>query len=199
MDHNKLKQQAAALELQTLERLGPLDAALERKELQIEMRDGFTHPLRIIKPVRVPSAGRSPLIILFHGGGFNSGSANDVEPYARGIAKLFEAVVVCPTYRLAPEYPFPQGLNDAWDAFRWIAVHAEMLSADPKTGFLLAGGSAGGNFVCVLAELAKDEMIEPPLTGIWACIPVLFNENINNDHSKDFESVPKIYKQLSSS
>lgn len=198
LDHNELKQQAAALELQTLERLGSLDPALERNERQIGMRGGFSHPLRIIKPVRSPTGG-SPLVILLHGGGFNSGSSNDVEPYAQGIAKLFEAVVVCPTYRLAPEYPFPQGLNDAWDAFKWIAPNASLLGADPKQGFLLTGGSAGGNFVCVLAELAKDEKVEPALTGIWSCIPVLFNENVNNEKSKDFESIPEKYKRLSSS
>ena len=120
-----------------------------------------------------------------------SGTIYNVAPYARGLSKLFGAVVVAPTYRLAPEHKFPQGANDAWDAVRWIAAHASSLSATPSQGFILSGGSAGANFVCVLAELARTEELEPKLTGLWSCMPVLFTED-----QASVNKIPKRYNHL---
>ena len=175
--------------------LGPLNPALVAVDLKIPMRDGYENSLRVIRPFKAPARG-SPLVICIHGGGFNSGTPYEVEAYARGLATLFGAVVAAPTYRLAPEYPFPQGINDSWDAFKWIAANAMDLGATPDQGFILSGGSAGGNFVCVLAELAKLEKIEPTLTGIWNCMPVLFNEKLTEEGTKDFASVPQGYKNM---
>ena len=154
------------------------------------MRDGHSHPIRITKPAH-PPVGGSPLVICFHGGGFMIGTIYNVAPYARGIARLFGAVVVAPTYCLAPERPFPQGVNDAWDAVKWIASHAQDLSATVDQGFILSGGSAGANFVCVLAELAKSTNFQPKLTGLWSCMPVLFTED---QISRD--TIPPEYRDL---
>lgn len=154
------------------------------------MRDGHSLPIRITKPAQAP-AGGSPLIICFHGGGFISGTIYNVAPYARGLSRLFGAVVVAPTYRLAPEYKFPQGVNDAWDAVLWVAAHAESLSATPSQGFILSGGSAGAQFVCVLAEQAKTERLEPKFTGLWSCMPVLFTED-----KASIATIPERYKHL---
>ena len=196
LDHHDLKRQAEQHEQDIIKQLGPLDPALEEITQEIEMRDGHKHQLRIIRPSQAPPDG-SPLVICYHGGGFNSGTPYDVEPYARGIAKLFAAVVVAPTYCLAPEHPFPAGPNDAWDAFKWTAANAANLGAAPHKGFILSGGSAGGNFVCVLAELAKSEKTIPPLTGIWSCVPILFNEDVTDAaNTKAFASTPDTYRRM---
>lgn len=175
-DYQLARHQAEAFERAAFEKLGPADPDLVEIEQNVPMRDGHQHPIRITKPAHAPLGG-SPLVICFHGGGFISGTVYNVAPYARGLAKLFGAVVVAPTYCLAPEYPFPRGVNDAWDVVQWIAGNASQLSATPSKGFILSGGSAGANFVCVLAELAKTERLRPPLTGLWSCIPVLFTED----------------------
>ena len=189
-DYLSARQQGEAFERAVLKSLGPAEPELIETETVIPMRDGHRHPIRITKPARAPEGG-SPLVICFHGGGFMAGTIYNVAPYARGIAKLFGAVVVAPTYRLAPEYAFPCGVNDAWDAVKWIAAHASELSSTPSKGFILSGGSAGANFVCVLAEVAKSEKLEPPLTGLWSCIPVLFTED---QESRD--TIPQKYKEV---
>lgn len=74
-------------------------------------------------------------------------------------------------YRLAPQYPFPRGLEDSHDALRWAAQNASLLSADPTKGFLLGGVSAGANFGGALAYLARDERLNPPITGLLLSIP----------------------------
>ena len=189
-DYRLARQKGEFYELAVLKSLGPAEPGLIEVEQCVAMRDGHILPIRITKPAHEPEGG-SPLIICFHGGGFISGTIYNVAPYARGLAKLFGAVVVAPTYRLAPEHKFPQGANDAWDIVQWIATHASSLSAEPSQRFVLSGGSAGANFVCVLAEMAKSEKLDPPLTGLWSCMPVLFTED---QDSRD--TLPKKYDHL---
>ena len=64
-----------------------------------------------------------PLFVLYHGGGFTIGSPESLAPLARVIVSEFDAVVVAPAYRLAPEHPFPIGMNDSYDAFKYIVTH----------------------------------------------------------------------------
>jgi acetyl esterase/lipase len=75
--------------------------------------------------------------------------------------------------RLAPEHPFPTGINDSWDALKWVAQNAASLNANPKAGFIIGGASAGGNITAILALVARDENLEPPLTGQYLCVPAL--------------------------
>ncbi|KAL8872275.1 MAG: hypothetical protein Q9174_002071 [Haloplaca sp. 1 TL-2023] len=188
-DHLKARQDGEEAELAVLKALGPLDPSLHESELSIPMRDGYHNKARVTRPSSSEVEG--PLVICFHGGGFMSGTIYNVAPYARGIAKLFNAVVVAPTYRLAPEHPFPQGINDAWDAVQWVAANASRLCNDLPRGFILSGGSAGANFVCVLAEMAKTEKLEPAFTGIWNCMPVVFTED-----KESRSTIPQKYKHL---
>jgi len=64
-------------------------------------------------------------------------------PYARGLARLYNAITVCVDYRLAPEYPFPIGALDAYSVLKWSARNAASLGADPERGLIVGGVSAG--------------------------------------------------------
>lgn len=77
------------------------------------------------------------ILLLIHGGGFAFGSARSHRALGMHLAKLTKRRLWIPEYRLAPEYPFPAGMEDV----RKVYEEALMFNGD----VLLVGDSAGGN------------------------------------------------------
>ena len=92
-------------------------------------------PARIYTPPDARGA-----VAYFHGGGWVVGSPRSTEAVCRALALASGATVANVDYRLAPEHPFPAGLEDALAATR-------ALQAD-----VVAGDSAGGNLAAVVAR-----------------------------------------------
>ncbi|KAI1392923.1 putative lipase/esterase [Hypoxylon trugodes] len=145
---------------------------VSEEDRKIPVRDGSEIIVRIYRPVTKPAQG-SPLIVMYHEGGFSMGDLSDEETNCRLFSRDLGAVCVNVDYRLAPEYPFPTWIEDSWDALKWAAQNATSLGADPSLGFIIGGGSAGGNIAAVLAHIARDEKLSPPLTGQYLCVPTI--------------------------
>lgn len=95
------------------------------------------------------------LLVYFHGGGFVLGDLDSHDGICRDLASGAGVAVLAVDYRLAPEHPFPAGIDDAWTALAWAHDHARELGAHP--GRLAVGGdSAGGNFAAVVSLMARD-------------------------------------------
>jgi acetyl esterase len=110
-------------------------------------------------PVRVytPTEGDShPVLVYFHGGAFFLGSLNTHDHVARELANATGCKVVSVGYRLAPEHAFPAGLTDCYAVVRWVADNQDEFGWDGQT-LAIAGDSSGGNFVAVVAGMAKDD------------------------------------------
>lgn len=133
-------------------------------------KDGQKNRALLYKPTHPPASG-SPLVVLFHGGGFCIGEPEGELPTGRNLTQSLGATCISASYRLAPEHPFPAAVDDAWDALKWAATSAKAFGADPSVGFVVGGTSAGANISAVLALRARDEKLSPPLTGQYLSIP----------------------------
>lgn len=94
-------------------------------------------------PSTIP--GRS--ILFLHGGALCFSMWKFYIPFAYEIAAKTRARLLLPDYRLAPENPFPAGLNDGAEAMQWISKNW-----GERRRVLLIGDSAGGNIALNVAR-----------------------------------------------
>ena len=97
------------------------------------------------------AAGRPPLTVFFHGGGFVEGDLDTHDEPCRLLCAHAGHAVLSVAYRLAPEHPFPAAADDVVAAFEWARRHAGALGADAGR-VCVAGDSAGGNLAAVVAQ-----------------------------------------------
>ncbi|MFD0249981.1 alpha/beta hydrolase [Streptomyces sp. NPDC127113] len=110
-------------------------------------------PVRIYTPAE---ADRHGLLVYFHGGAFFLGSLETHDHVARSLAKETGLKVVSVGYRLAPEAPFPAGLDDCYGVVRWAAGEGTGLAWDGGT-LAVAGDSSGATFAAAVAARAHDD------------------------------------------
>jgi acetyl esterase/lipase len=101
-----------------------------------------------------------PAFVYFHGGGWVLGSLDAVDAVCRRLANAAGFAVVSVDYRLAPEHPFPGGLDDCYAAIRWVAEHGSEHGLD-RDRLAVGGASAGGNLAAAVTLLARRQ--GPPL------------------------------------
>jgi acetyl esterase len=133
--------------------------------------DGNQVPIRIYAPGEPAPAGGRPALLDIHGGGFISGSMAMSHAFGVHVARRLDAVVVTVEYRLAPEHPFPAGVEDCYAALRWLHDNASALGVD-TTRVAVGGQSAGGGLSAAVALLARDRN-GPPLCFQFLGIPEL--------------------------
>ncbi len=111
-------------------------------------------PLRIYTP-RDPAGQALPVLVYFHGGGFVIGSRDSHDAPCRYLAVAGDCIVVSVDYRMAPEHPFPEPVQECWGAVNWIVNNIETLGGRGDR-VAVGGDSAGGNLAAVLCLLARD-------------------------------------------
>lgn len=94
-------------------------------------------------------------LLWFHGGGMVMASPDANEALCRYLVQKAGCVVVAVDYRLAPEHPYPTGLEDCYAALRWMHAAADELGF-PRERIAVAGESGGGSLAAGLALLARD-------------------------------------------
>jgi acetyl esterase len=147
-----------------------IPAGIEIREVSIPGRDGAPDVrARVYAPTDSDGSLR-PGYVNIHGGGFVMGDLDTFEQAPVDVAAS-GVVVVAPDYRLAPEHPFPAGLEDCYAAPEWLAGNAAELGVDPQR-IAVGGESAGGGLAAAVALLARDRQ-GPPICFQLLDIPEL--------------------------
>lgn len=134
-------------------------------------------PARVFRPRR--AAAPAPLVFWIHGGGMMFGKPWQDDAKNLRIATELGAVVVAPSYRLAPEHPQPAAFDDVYAAYRDVVARAEELGADPER-VAIAGASAGGALAAGLAQRLHDGGGRQPLLQLLV-YPLLDDRTVLRD------------------
>ena len=117
-------------------------------------------PARLYRPDTQGSLG---LFLYLHGGGWVLGSVETHDHVARALSAESGCAVLSLGYRLAPEHPFPTGLDDAFAAATWAHEHAAELGCDPAR-LAIGGDSAGANLAAVVTQSGQGQCGQR-----WSC------------------------------
>lgn len=109
--------------------------------------------VRIFRPKK--QKGKLPGVLWMHGGGYILGFAEQTDLWCQLIVDKIGVVAVSVEYRLAPEHPYPAGLEDCYASLTWLKDVAEELQIDTER-IAIGGDSAGGGLCAALSMLARD-------------------------------------------
>ncbi|MGI3780003.1 MAG: alpha/beta hydrolase, partial [Janthinobacterium lividum] len=124
-----------------------------RGPLTVEDHDADGVRLRGYRPGG--ASGSLPAHVLIHGGAYWAGSVEAYGPLCAWYARTVPCHVFSVDYRLAPEHPYPAGVEDCWTALAWVAEHADELGVDPDR-LSVGGVSAGAGLAAAVALLDRD-------------------------------------------
>jgi acetyl esterase/lipase len=122
-------------------------------------------------------------ILYAHGGSFIAGSRRAYRNMCASLAHESACRLLLPEYRLAPEYPFPTGLEDLYQAYAWL-----MREGVPHGQIIFAGDGAGANLILALIHYLREKIVPLP-AGIavfspWvdlSCSSSAFTQKKQND------------------
>ncbi|SOX51405.1 alpha/beta hydrolase [Mycobacterium ahvazicum] len=163
----------------------PDATGLRVEEREIPGRDGDPAVrIRIYSPDQrsAPAA-----VYSVHGGGFIAGDLDTEHGSNVFLARELGVVVVSVDYRLAPETPFPGGLEDVYAGLVWMAENADELGIDAQR-IAIHGMSAGGGLCAALALLARDRG-GPHIAFQFLSVPEL-DDRLATSSMTDFIDTP---------
>jgi phosphinothricin tripeptide acetyl hydrolase len=117
--------------------------------------------------MRVADSAPDRNLMYIHGGAYVMGSVNASRNMLHILLQRTQATGFNVDYRLAPEHPFPAGLEDCVTAYAWLLS----TGIDPQR-IAVAGDSAGGGLVAGMLVAARDRGLPMPacaaITSAWA-------------------------------
>lgn len=111
-----------------------------------------------------PQCRKDKVIIYLHGGGFNLGTVRSHRDLSGRLSRSSGFAVLAVEYRLAPEFPFPAGLQDCVEAYTWL-----LSQGIPSQNIMIAGSSAGGGLAMSTLLLLRNKRIALPAAAILLC------------------------------
>ena len=125
------------------------------KDVAFKAEDGSEIILRIYRPNDSKKDELLPVHIDFHGGGWGLGDLDTESHVLKHYCAKARIAIVDVDYRLIPEYAFPTGLTDCFEATKYVHQNAEKLGFN-KDSISIGGVSAGGNICLAVDHLCRD-------------------------------------------
>jgi len=146
------------------------------KNVTYEDRSLINAGVRIYRP-KIKTTSKIG-VIWIHGGGMVSGNNTmDNRMCSRYVEEL-GAVVFSVDYRLAPENPFPAGIDDCFEVWQWIQRNAEDFDICQQA-IIIAGQSGGGGLAASLAHRIFEFGGPQPIAQLLFC-PMLDDQTARN-------------------
>jgi acetyl esterase/lipase len=172
---------------------GKARAALEKQTAKAPLHEGTTTTpvdaggvkAEWVDPATPPTNGRA--ILYLHGGGYVMGSIGSHRALASHLAAAADARVLLIDYRLAPEDPYPAGLDDAVAAWRWMVGPG---GAD-RSRSIVAGDSAGGGLTAATVLALKQAGDAGP-AGVVCISPFVDMEATGESHTTKADADPVV-------
>ncbi|WP_027108308.1 alpha/beta hydrolase [Lacticigenium naphthae] len=140
-------------------------------------------PIRVFYPEKLE---KQEAILFYHGGGWVVG---DIETYTHtciNMANKLGRVVYSVDYRLAPEYPYPAGLEDCYRVAELLFEKKGIPRQFKPEKFILMGDSAGGNLAAAVSLMLRDKGMKlPDKQVLW--YPVTHWDHTKNSPFKSVE------------
>lgn len=130
-----------------------------------------------------------PVLIFLHGGAWTAGYLWWSGFMAAGVLRL-PAILVTPTYRLAPASRFPAALDDVAAAYAWVRKNIAAFGGDPRR-VLIGGHSAGGHLAALYALSGRAET-----NDLIACLPISSSFDLRYPDARPGSGEERIYKYL---
>lgn len=111
--------------------------------------------------IAAPNSHDDRTLLYLHGGGYVIGSISTHRGHVARLSQASGARALSVDYRLAPEHPFPAGLEDAQKAYRWLLEQG----CDPAHT-AIAGDSAGGGLSVATLVSLRDAGVPLPVAGV---------------------------------
>jgi acetyl esterase len=156
---------------------------LERS-LEVEDRILAGDPVVPVRVYRRPGDHVRPGILYLHGGGFCVGDLETEHSLAVALVGQLDIVIVSVDYRLAPEHPYPAGLEDCYRALQWIGERADV----DEMRIAVNGTSGGGGLAAALCLLARDRG-GPEIAFQCLAVPEL-DDRLDTPSMRAFDDTP---------
>lgn len=175
-----------------------LTEGLVLNDTKVPARDGHLIPIRAYNPAEHASGppdprqdgpeeqGR-PVIVYYHGGGLKVGDLDSEDLSCRRLCKELGCTVYSVEYRLLPDFTADRAIDDAIEAFGWIA---QMRRA---SRLVLVGSSSGGQLAAQVSQHYKNA---PP--HYWGRNPVIhgvcLRSPVTCDPYEEGKNIPEVWR-----
>jgi epsilon-lactone hydrolase len=123
--------------------------------------EAATVAARAAEWIRPATPTNEHVVLYLHGGAFRIGSLRAYRPFASQLAVALNTRLLVVDYRLAPEHPFPAGLEDCLAGYAWL-----LATGWRSDQIAIMGDSAGGGLVASTLLAAKRRGLPQPAAGV---------------------------------